>query len=292
VTTNIEFLIFFRAPNEILYRKVILMKSSHYFRNKYFLGCLLIIVLVSADAVWHKGMTRVLIPASFSTSISPSNYLLCNATLMQRQKNWVKAVDNEQAIENLPADTDGFEVDVYFDTAAHSFYVYHDSSERSSLTIGQLLDIYQRRNLKSSIWFDYKNLSYFNQEQSLRAFITLRRKYKLENKMIIESSVIKYLAGFCEHDFFTSYYTPYFNPYELKDKALQNIMDTLSYNLQRYPVAALSGYYFQYPFLKKYFPQYPILTWAEKDQFSLVSLIFNYRLSDDRSLKIILYPQN
>jgi len=268
------------------------MKSSHYFRIKYFLGCLLLLLLISVDVVLHKGMTRVLIPASFSASMSPLHHLHCQSTLLQGQKNWVKAVDSKHSMEILPANADGFEVDVYFDTAAHTFFVYHDSAARSSLTVDQLLDIYKARKLTASVWFDYKNLSSFNREQSLSALIVLRRKYQLENKIIIESSVIRYLVGFCENDFFTCYYTPYFNPYELKGKALQDIIDTLSGNLQRYPVAALSGYYFQYPFLKKYFPDYPILTWAEKDHFSVVSLIFNERLSGDRSLKIILYPQN
>ncbi|HEY5408948.1 MAG TPA: hypothetical protein VIJ92_17790 [Ginsengibacter sp.] len=268
------------------------MKSKDYFRNKYFLGLALILILTGIDVLLHKGMTRVLIPDSFSKNISPADFPHCNNTLIQHSKNWVKGVDNEAAMKNLATNNDGFELDVYFDTTIHSFYVYHDSAGISSLTIDRLLDIYKSRNLTSSIWFDFKNLNYYNHDESLTALIALREKYNLENKMIIESSQIRYLPRFCENGFFTSYYTPYFNPYQLKENDLKKIIDTISHNLALYPVSALSGYYFQYPFLKKYYPSYPILTWAEKDHLSLVSVIFNQHLRGDAHLKIILYTQN
>ena len=268
------------------------MKRKNYFKSKYFFGLAFIFILLFADILFHKGMIRVLIPDSFVKNVSPADFPHCNNTLIQTSKNWIKAIDNENAIKKLPVNTGGFEVDVYFDTTIHSFYVYHDSLGMSSLTIDHLLDIYKSRNLTSSVWFDFKNLNYYNHEKSLDAFIALRKKYGLENKIIIESSQINYLPPFCENGFFTSYYTPYFNPYELKKDDLKKIIDTISHNLKLYPVSALSGYYFQYHFLKKYYPDYPILTWAVKNNFSLVSVIFNGYLEKEKNLKIILYPQN
>ena len=268
------------------------MKSKHYFRNKYFIGLAVILILLCVDIFFHKGMTRVLIPDSFVKNIAPADFPHCNSNLVVPSKNWVKAVDNEAVMNKLAPNTGGFEIDVYFDTTIHSFYVYHDSTGISSLTIDHLLDIYKSRNLTASIWFDFKNLNYFNQVASVNACLALRKKYDLENKLIIESSQIAYLPLFCENGFFTSYYTPYFNPYQLKEGDLKKIIDTISYNLKLYPVCALSGYYFQYPFLKKYYPHYPILTWAVKNNFSLVSVIFNRHLDNESHLKIILYPQN
>ena len=269
-----------------------LMKSKHYFINKYFIGIVLILILLCVDILFHKGMTRVLIPDSFVEDIAPADFPHCNNALIVPSKNWVKAVDNEPAMKKLAVNTGGFEVDVYFDTKIHSFYVYHDSAGMSSLTIDHLLDIYKNRNLTSSIWFDFKNLNNYNQEQSVNACIALRKKYNLQNKMIIESSRIDYLPRFCENGFFTSYYTPYFNPYQMDKNDLIKIIDTISYNLKLYPVSALSGYYFQYPFLKKFYPNYPILTWSMDNNFSLVSAIFNRQLKNEPHLKIILYPGN
>ena len=204
----------------------------------------------------------------------------CKQSLVIHSKDWAKAIDSVKAIENLDATTDGFEVDIYFDSSLNSFYVYHDSSGMSTVKIEQILDIYESRNLSASVWFDFKNLNSTNHDKALAAFITMRKKYNLENKMIIESSNIKYLPAYCDSGFFTSYYTPFFNPYLLKENKLKKITDSISDNLKQYPVSALSGYYFQYPFLKRYFPNYPILTWANRSKFSIVSFIFNHSLME------------
>lgn len=269
------------------------MKSKGFYKNKFFLGALVIIIIIlGTDILLHKGMVRLMIPDSFVKNLIPADFLHCTQSLILHSKNWVKAIDSENSIKNLSQNTDGFEVDIYFDSIINSFYVYHDSSAMSATKIEHLLDIYKNRNLSASIWFDFKNLNSENHDKALNAFIGIRKKYNLENKMIIESPNIKYLPSYCESGFFTSYYTPFFNPYLLKEKDLKHITDSISNNLKQYPVSALSGYYFQYPFLKKYFPNYPILTWASKSDFSIVSFIFNHSLKEDKHLKIILYTQN
>ena len=233
-----------------------------------------------------------MLPDTFIKNRAPADFNHCPNPLILHYKKWVKAIDSENAINNLPANTDGFEVDIYFDSSINSFYVYHDSAAMSSTRIGQLLDIYKHRNLSASIWFDLKNLNSANHNKALNAFITIRKNYNLKSKMIVESSNIKYLPAYCDSGFFTSYYTPFFNPYLLTENKLNHFADSISDNLKRYPVSALSGYYFQYPFLKKYFPNYPVLTWADQSRFSIVSFIFNRFLKQDDHLKIILYAEN
>ncbi len=237
-------------------------------------------------------MVRVMIHSSFTNGRTPVDFLHCKQPLTINSKAWAKAIDSVIAIKNMDTKTGGFEVDVYFDNTINSFYVYHDSAGMSTIKIEEILDVYKTRNLSASIWFDFKNLNSANYDKALHAFVAIRGKYNLENKMIIESTNIKYLPVFCENGFYTSYYTPYFNPYLLKENDLNKIIDSISNNLKIYPVSALSGYYFQYPFLKKYFPNYPVLTWAAKSNFSIVSYIFNQSLQKDRHLKIILYTKN
>src|SRR5215203_3793181 len=83
---------------------------------------------------------------------------------------------------------------------------------------------------------------------------------------------------FTANEFFTSYYVPFFNPYQLEKKSLDTLINTISVNLAKYEISAVSGYYFQYPFLKKYFVGVPILTWRDKYHFSIVGSMFNARL--------------
>jgi hypothetical protein len=107
--------------------------------------------------------------------------------------------------------------------------------------------------------------------------------------MIIESTAAENLAPFQEKGFFTSYYVPLFNPYLITEDSLVTILNAVSANLEKYPASAVSGYYFQYPVLKKFFPNYPILTWSTHS-FSLVSYAFNMQLKKDKMVKVVLYP--
>lgn len=268
------------------------MKSKHYYKNRFFLGALVIIIILGTDILLHKGMVRILIPDSFIKNRAPADFPHCDQRLVIHSKVWRKAIDSADAMNKLPASIAGFEVDVYFDSSINSFYVYHDSAGISTIRIEELLDIYKSRNLSASIWFDFKNLTNANHEKALNACVTIRKKYNLQNKMLIESTNIQYLPAFCDKEFYTSYYTPFFNPYLLKENELNQIADSISNNLDRYPASALSGYYFQYPFLKKYFPNYPILTWADKSSLSVVSFIFNRSLQKEEHVKIILYTEN
>ena len=265
------------------------MKKNSFIINKYTLSLFILLLYLGTDIVLHKGMTRVIMPKSFTEKRSPQNFPMCNQVLTVTGKKWGKAVNTTIQMEQLPTDAAGFEMDVYFDTAKNYLLVYHDSSVYSQLNIADILNVYKARKLSSSIWLDFKNLSAANEKQSLIYIASLRQQFNLNNKLIVESSAPQYLQSFCDSGFYTSYYTPFFNPYLLTEKETIQTIDTISYNLSKYPTAALSGYYFQYPFLKRYFPGYPVLTWANKSNFSLVSYIFNRMLLTDERVKIVLY---
>ena len=242
------------------------------------------------DVLLHKGITRVIINKNFTDQRKPATFKSCHQGLIITDKNWIKAVNTVHLIEQLAANTPGFEMDVYFDTAKNILQVYHDSSGYSNLSIEEILNVYQAKKLTSSIWLDFKNLTTFNEKKSLSYISSLRNRYNLKNKMIIESSDPQLLQSFCDSNFYTSYYTPLFNPYLISENELINTIDLISTNLKKYPTSAMSGYYFQYPFLQKYFPSYPLLIWADNGNYSLVGNIFNNMLGKDEQLKVILRP--
>ena len=266
------------------------MKKNGFVFNKYTLSLVIVLLVLSVDILMHKGMSRILLPATFIKNQPPQRLTRGDRPLVLTGKKWMKAVNNLERIEQLPQDIAGFEMDVYFDTAKNHLKVYHDSSEYNLLNIESILKVYKSRNLSCSIWLDFKNLSVFNQAQSLKYILYLRRQYDLKQRLIVESSFPELLVPFCDSGFFTSYYVPLFNPYLLSEKENIKLVETISANLQQYPTSALSGYYFQYPFLKKFFPAYPVLTWAARPDISVVSTVFNRKLQNDPQLKIILYP--
>jgi heptose-I-phosphate ethanolaminephosphotransferase len=218
------------------------------------------------------------------------DFAVCDKLLLSTQKDWKKAINTVEKMHHLDASVAGFEMDVYFDTSTNCLHVYHDSSGFSTLRIELVLNEYKTRNLSSALWLDFKNLSSVNEKPALHYISALRNKYNLKDKLIIESSSPRYLQSFCDSGFFTSYYVPFFNPYLMSKKDLLLQLESIGQELNKYSVSALSGYYFQYPVLKNYFPNFPILTWTDNSGLSLITNSFNRRLLNDPRVKVLLYP--
>lgn len=267
------------------------MKKKKFLLNKYTVTVFILLAYFAVDILQHKGMVRVLLGSSFTDQRKPVMLNACKQPLQVNEKRWVKAVNTIDRVSKLPADAAGFEMDVYFDTAKNCLLLYHDSTEYSTLRIEAMLAIYKTKKMTASIWLDFKNLSAANEQQSLKYIATLRTNYALNNKLIVESPHPECLQSFCDSGFFTSYYTPFFNPYNESEAAVIDNIDSIKKQLEQYPVSALSGYYFQYPLLKKYFPTFPILTWASDSKLSVVGYFFNSKLNTDEQLSVILYPQ-
>lgn len=264
------------------------MEKNSFPVNKYTLLVLILSLWVMSDVLMHKGMSRVMIPKTFTVRREPRSFPMCKEPLVSEGKYWEKAINGIAKMQEVPLDAAGIEMDVYFDVNKGEFQVYHDSSSFSAVSAESLLSVYDSRHLSASIWFDFKNLSSTNEKPALEYLVRLRNKFHLQNKVIVESSSAQFLQSFCDSGFFTSYYTPYFNPYEMSEQEILLAIDSVSSVIRQYPTSALSGYYFQYPLLKKYFPQYPILTWADKSAYSLISLLFHQKLGNDSQVKIVL----
>ncbi len=261
-------------------------------KNKYSVSAIILLGLLGTDILLHKGMSRVMLAGNFTDKITSFHLPVCENNLLKKEKTWIKAINTTSLMKQLPTTTNGIECDVYFDTKTNCFKVYHDSTALSNLVIDSLLDIYQSQKLDANIWLDFKNLDSVNSGKALIELNRLKIKYQLNNKLIIESSSAKQLKQYCDSGYFTSYYVPYFNPYEVKEEKLIHFIDSIKSNLKMYPTSALSGYYFQYPILKKCFPDYPILTWADRSSASLVSYFFSKQLNNDSMIKVVLFPAN
>lgn len=267
------------------------MNVKSFLRNKYMLLAIILLSLVTLDMVMHKGITRVLLPKSFPVEKKAGFYKICDAANLPVDKRWRKAVNTLDKIRELDTEIAGFEMDVYFDTTKSCLYVYHDTSEYSTLRIESILDVYASKKMQGFIWLDFKNLDSSNAAASLQYIAALRDMYGLQGKILVESPSLQNLSSFCEQGFFTSYYVPFFNPYRISDNVISSWVDSIRNGLEKYKVSALSGYYFQYPVLKNYFPMYPILTWADNPGLSLVANAFEIRLFNDPHVKIVLNPR-
>lgn len=265
------------------------MISRNFYTNKYFLAIIILVLVLLIDVFLHKGMSRVILPESFTNKRVPQKPAYCVQSLIITNKDWVKAVNSPVLMQALDTATAGLEMDIYFDKTLNKFFVYHDSSNVSTQTLEEQLEIYKSRKLMASIWLDFKNLSDNNENNALQKLVLLRNYYHLQNKLIVESPNIKNLNSFCNNDFYTSFYVPFFNPYLMDEAAIISEIDSISSLLNAHKVSALSGYYFQIPMLKKFFPTANLLTWVETSGFSLVAPVFNYQLMAEEQIKIVLH---
>lgn len=247
-------------------------------------------MLLTIDVIMHKGMVRVMIPETF-LSIPPSAQKVSpEIPLINNNKEWAKAVNTVEKMKKIPLNTSGIEMDIYFDSPANTFSVHHNIQDTSYCQFEDLLKLYQKMQLTASIWMDFKNLSPQNQQEALNTLIALREKYHLKNKILVESSFPELLTPFVDQDFYTSYYTPDFNPYLISKDSLKKIAGQIHHNLTKSKVQALSGYYFQFRFLHERFPNYPILIWGSNDRFSLINLIYTNFIKHKKEVFIKLNP--
>lgn len=259
-------------------------------QNKYKLMAFIIGLYLVVDILQHKGQARVLFSIDFTEAKHESLLPQSKSILVNNEKNWKKGVNTTAQLNELTMSDAGFECDVYFDTAAKSFSVHHDPDKSSGLTLENLLQLYQQKKMNAAIWLDIKNLGDLNAASVLQSLTALRSKYKLQNKILVESGRADLLTTFSDSSFFTAYYAPFFNPYKISKDAMNAMADSMALVIGKSKINALSGYYFQCSFLNHYFPKYPVLTWVGNSSFSLVNFLFQRKIKADKSVFIVLKP--
>lgn len=259
-------------------------------QNKYKLMLLIIGLYLCADVWLHKGQVRVLFPGNFTGEIHTALEPQSKSLLINQDKHWKKGINTRKQINELDTATAGFECDVYFDSAAHTFHVHHDADKNAGFDLDDLLEIYQRRNLQASIWLDVKNLHEFNAGQALETLVAIRARYKLRNKLLVESGHAGLLSNFSDSGFFTAYYVPFFNPYQTDSEIMKQRANSIASVISKSKVNALSGYYFQCSFLNHFFPKYPVLTWVEHRPLSIVNYFFSRKMAANTAVFVELGP--
>lgn len=243
---------------------------------------------VLVDIVQHKGLVWILIPKKYPVYKIDNNHPRNKNKLINNNKEWEKAINTKELLNAVKVESSGIECDVYFDIQKNIFDIHHDPDESIGLTLESQFQLYKQRELQASIWIDLKNLDDSNCSSAVTVLSELRTKYDLKDKVLVESVRADLLKVFSDSGFFTSYYTPMFNPYRLSDDEIKHRVDSLSFIINISNVNALSGYYFQYPFLHHYFPNYPILTWTGHDKFSLVNYFIRKKISGAKEIFILL----
>jgi hypothetical protein len=238
----------------------------------------------------HKGLVRVMIPKAFHSGVIDSSRPANHNAVYNSHKEWVKAVNTIELMKRVDQQSSGIECDIYISPDKKYFNVHHDNSMTEGVNLDSLLAVYHSRGLQASLWLDLKNLRDSNYTQALTELVRLRSKYSLAGKLLVESNRVNFLKSFSDSGFYTSYYTALFNPYTISEDSQRYWVNHISDVLHKSSVNAISGSYYQYPFLHRFFPNYPILLWSPNDRFSIINWWFKQRIATDDAVYIVLYP--
>ncbi|RZM11772.1 MAG: hypothetical protein EOO88_46435 [Pedobacter sp.] len=186
--------------------------NKGFLTNKYTLSVFILLAILATDIYLHKGMSRVILPDGFTKKRSPQqDFPKCSQVLQIKGKKWMKAVNTVALSKLVDSSTNGIELDVYFDTTRNEFFVYHDTAVINTVTIDDIFSSLHARQVTPPVWLDFKNLTAYNKEKSLQFLLSFRRRFQLANKIIVESPHPELLQSFCDSNFYTSYYVPFFN---------------------------------------------------------------------------------
>lgn len=156
----------------------------------------------------------------------------------------------------------GLELDVHYVDSLNTFVVQHDFGANSKVRLEDwFASIDNRSNL--GFWIDFKNLDYGNMEAAAKEMARLRETYNLQGMIIVESSSAGCLKAFEDLNFRTSYYIPFAYTSTLDHDKLQAFTDRVRDSIKKHELKTISGYFFQYQFMKDSFPEMRKLIWYE-----------------------------
>jgi len=102
------------------------MLLKWFFKNKYKLMTLIIMLYLFADIVMHKGLTRVLLPKTFPAYKTNNGHPQSKNILINTGKEWIKAVNTKELLDPIETSAAGIECDVYYNKEKNIFEVHHD----------------------------------------------------------------------------------------------------------------------------------------------------------------------
>ncbi len=205
-------------------------------------------------------------------------------------KIWLHRVNSVEKMKKYQYSYTGLEIDVHYDFFRKFFYVSHDEDASVNLSIEHLFQSLQSTS-DHYFWIDYKNLNNENREESLNLLMNIAKKYEIPHShIVVESSETECLSVFSENGFQTSYYLPRCNPYTASKESMLKLAKEIDGRLQKSKVNYVSAYYYEYAFIKFYFPETNMLLWYTRDN-PLKAFFVKNKLEKDDKVKVILLSE-
>jgi len=206
---------------------------------------------------------------------------------VEENKIWLHRANSIEKAQHFQYEYGGLEIDVHYIDSLDTFIIKHDPDEPSTLSVNEWCEALDNVS-NIGIWFDFKNLNEYNREDALKCLKKIRKKYHLNGKLYVESHAYNELQAFRDEGFRTSFYIPEFNPYQDDSatcyKHIPEIQDAINSG-----VDAISGYEYQYKFMKKQFPNQTKLIWTVSEKPEYQSMVIK-NIGSDSLVDVLLLP--
>jgi len=200
--------------------------------------------------------------------------------LQPYSKVWAHRVNTLERFLFLSNHFQGFEMDIVFDEQRNFFDIRHPPATSISLSFEKYLQASESKG--KFFWLDLKNLTNGNEGAILSSLRDLDNKYKVHQRIIIESNNILQLSKISDAGYFTSYYYDW----DSYRNFIRNVNKDSSDSIFN-KIDAVSQDVLIYDTLLKRFPLKPKLTWALSINNYFSDSLFN-ELDNDRGLLVYL----
>lgn len=207
-------------------------------------------------------------------------------------KIWLHRANDIKKAQHFQDKYAGLEIDITYLDSLQTFIVFHGGglSEPEPVALEQWLDEVENAN-KIGLWFDFKNLNNNNKTSALEELNRLCHKYKInKNNIIVENWNAKDLTVFKEDGYQTSYYIPDFDPKQTSNYDIQKHTYKIRKAISSYDITTISGYHYQYQFMRDSFPDANILIWYINDNKKIQDEYINLT-NEDEMVKVLLIAE-
>ncbi len=207
----------------------------------------------------------------------------------ESHKIWLHRANDIEKAQYFQDKYSGLEIDLTYVDSLQTFLILHGGGhhEPNPITFEQWLDRFEStKNLK--LWLDFKNLNKENMTSSLDELDRICLKYVIKPKnLIVESWAASCLPAFQDAGYQISFYIPSFKPQETSAEKIQKYTDEIRKATTKNNINIISGYYYQYEFMRDSFPEKNILIWYNLYD-SLVREKYIELANDDDKVKVLL----
>lgn len=202
---------------------------------------------------------------------------------------WLHRANSIEKAQFFQGQYRGLEIDVYYIDSLNMFLVKHNVDDTTTLTLDHWCGALDQIS-RLGIWFDFKNLSSLNCKSALRCLTDLRDKYELQGMLIVESTAYDALPSFRKAGFQDSYYIPPFDPETVDSIQYQQYVEKIQDAILS-GVTHLSGYDYQYDFMKREFPEQRKLLWTLNRQAHYQDKLIE-KIGGDTLVDVLLVPDD